>query len=222
MDDHITPEYSWKDSNATCAHAYLLPGIEKALNDWRSSNDISFEIRLRLFDAGCGNGYLAHALAEKGYEVAGCDFSKEGVTQARNLQPSAKFEEMSVYENMADVFGEGWDIVLSSEVVEHLYDPGKLICNVLPLLKPGGLFIVTTPYHGYLKNLVMALSGKMDQHFTVLWNGGHIKFWSFKTLSVRLNKNGFVVKNFYGAGRIPWLWKSMIIAARKPDSITTE
>ena len=196
MHDHITPEYGWKDNNATCAHAYLLSGIEKALEDWRSSNEISQETRLRLFDAGCGNGYLAHALAESGYNVAGCDFSKEGVTHARNLLPNSRFEVMSVYDNMADLFGKGWDVVLSSEVIEHLYEPGKFIRNVLSLLRPGGLFIVTTPYHGYLKNLALSLSGKMDQHFTALWDGGHIKFWSLKTLSSLLKKMVLTLKDF--------------------------
>lgn len=83
------------------------------------------------------------------------------------------------------------------------------------MLRPGGLFIITTPYHGYFKNLVMAVTGKMDNHFTVLWDGGHIKFWSYKTLSTLLQENGFRVDHFYGAGRFPWLWKSMVLAAVK-------
>mmetsp|Transcript_9248 Transcript_9248/g.4890 ORF Transcript_9248/g.4890 Transcript_9248/m.4890 type:complete len:103 (+) Transcript_9248:73-381(+) len=77
------------------------------LDDWRLSNEFSQEARLRLFDAGCGNGYLAHALAEKGYEVAGCDFSEQGIALANNLLPDSRFEVMSVYDNMADVFGGG-------------------------------------------------------------------------------------------------------------------
>jgi len=215
MSDNIIPEYGWKNNNATCAHAYLLPAIEKALEHWRFSNKISHKTCLHLFDAGCGNGYLAHAFAEKGYEVAGCDSSQEGIVHARKMLPNSRFEVMSVYDNMADVFGGEWDIVLSSEVIEHLYDPRKFIHNILPLLRPGGLFVITTPYHGYLKNLVMALSGKMDQHFTVLWDGGHIKFWSYKTLSFLLQENGFIVVKFYGVGRFLWLWKSMIITASK-------
>ncbi|MEA2115933.1 MAG: class I SAM-dependent methyltransferase [Thermodesulfobacteriota bacterium] len=113
MSDHVIPEYGWKDSNANCSHAYLLSAIEKALADWRTANAIADSARLRLFDAGCGNGYLAHALAGKGYEVAGCDFSHEGVAQARTLLPDARFEEMSVYDNMDEVFGGGRGILFS-------------------------------------------------------------------------------------------------------------
>jgi 2-polyprenyl-3-methyl-5-hydroxy-6-metoxy-1,4-benzoquinol methylase len=52
--------------------------------------------------------------------------------------------------------------------VEHLYAPRDLARNSFRLLKDGGMLILTTPYHGYMKNLVMAATGTMDQHWTVL------------------------------------------------------
>jgi hypothetical protein len=73
------------------------------------------------------------------------------------------------------------------------------------------MFVISTPYHGYLKNLAIALAGKFDSHATALWNGGHIKFWSRKTLTSLLEQNGFRVESFIGAGRLPYLWKSMIL-----------
>ena len=60
----------------------------------------------------------------------------------------------------------------------------------------GGEMIISTPYHGYLKNLALAITGKFDRHFTVLWDGGHIKFWSVKTLTKLLNEFGFEVVEF--------------------------
>jgi 2-polyprenyl-6-hydroxyphenyl methylase/3-demethylubiquinone-9 3-methyltransferase len=91
-----------------------------------------------------------------------------------------------------------------------------LVQNAFDLLKPGGLFVVTTPYHGYLKNLMLALSGKMDAHFTALWDGGHIKFFSVRTLASLLRDVGFVRLEWQGAGRLPLVWKSMIVTAVKP------
>jgi len=107
------------------------------------------------------------------------------------------------------------DAVISTEVIEHLYDPQAFLRNAYTLLKPEGIFIVTTPYHGYLKNLMLALTGDMDRHFTVLWDHGHIKFWSRKTLEQALRETGFTPIEFTGAGRIPYLWKSMVIKAKK-------
>jgi len=107
-------------------------------------------------------------------------------------------------------------VVLSLEVVEHVYDPRRYAATVFSLLEPGGTAIISTPYHGYCKNLAMALSGKMDAHFTALWDHRHIKFWSIKTLSALLCEAGFVDLRFQRVGRVPVLAKSMIAVARRP------
>jgi 2-polyprenyl-6-hydroxyphenyl methylase/3-demethylubiquinone-9 3-methyltransferase len=62
---------------------------------------------------------------------------------------------------------------------------------------------------------MLALTGKLDQHFTVLWDHGHIKFWSRKTLTQALEEAGFCEVKFAGAGRAPWFWKSMVMTATK-------
>ena len=62
----------------------------------------------------------------------------------------------------------------------------------------------------------LALTGKMDDHFTALWDHGHIKFWSKRTLSMLLEETGFVSVRFELTGRIRPLAKSMIAIARKP------
>lgn len=105
--------------------------------------------------------------------------------------------------------------MISTEVVEHLLLPRVFAKNCHGLLKPNGLFVVSTPYHGYLKNLLLAASGRMDAHYTALWDYGHIKFWSRRTLRRLLEETGFSVNRFLGTGRVPFFWKSMILVARK-------
>jgi 2-polyprenyl-3-methyl-5-hydroxy-6-metoxy-1,4-benzoquinol methylase len=109
------------------------------------------------------------------------------------------------------------DVIISTEVIEHLYDPRGFLETSFKLLKPGGRIVITTPYHGYLKNVMLAVTGKMDKHFTVTWDHGHIKFWSKKTLTFVLEEAGFQVEKFAGSGRLPYLWNSMAILARKPE-----
>ncbi|MEG1648866.1 MAG: methyltransferase domain-containing protein [Rikenellaceae bacterium] len=105
--------------------------------------------------------------------------------------------------------------VISTEVIEHLYYPRGLIDLAKLALKigGGGRLIISTPYHGYLKNLLVALFNRMDYHFSALWNGGHIKFWSFKTISVLLRERGFENIEFKGIGHMYLLWKQMIVKA---------
>ena len=78
------------------------------------------------------------------------------------------------------------------EVIEHLYSPRTFAAFVRSILEAngGGRFILTTPYHGYLKNLSIALAGKADRHYSALWEGGHIKFWSRRTLAILLREPG--------------------------------
>ena len=77
---------------------------------------------------------------------------------------------------------------------------------------------MTTPYHGYLKNLAISLAGAWDRHLDPIWDGGHIKQFSRKTITRLLIDSGFVLKKFGGVGRVPWLWKSMIVLALKSEN----
>jgi 2-polyprenyl-3-methyl-5-hydroxy-6-metoxy-1,4-benzoquinol methylase len=101
-------------------------------------------------------------------------------------------------------------------VIEHLYDPRTFIRRVQECLRPGGVLVLSTPYHGYLKNVFIALSAKFDAHVEPLWDGGHIKFWSRSTLTALLEEMGFRVAGFVGVGRIPYLWKSMVLVSYRP------
>jgi 2-polyprenyl-6-hydroxyphenyl methylase/3-demethylubiquinone-9 3-methyltransferase len=83
------------------------------------------------------------------------------------------------------------------------------------MVEPGGIAVASTPYHGYVKNVALAVTGKLDAHFTALWDHGHIKFWSFKTLGKLLKDAGFRGVEFHRVGRIPMLAKSMIAVATK-------
>jgi SAM-dependent methyltransferase len=110
--------------------------------------------------------------------------------------------------------GSRFDAVVSSDVIEHLYRPAALIEAAATLLKPGGYLIVGTPYHGYLKNLAISVLNKWDFHHGVSWDGGHIKFFSVRTLRDLVARHGFRDVTFHCYGRLPWLWKHMICVAR--------
>jgi 2-polyprenyl-3-methyl-5-hydroxy-6-metoxy-1,4-benzoquinol methylase len=109
-----------------------------------------------------------------------------------------------------------FDLVVSTEVIEHLYAPREYARGYFHALKPGGRFICTTPYHGYLKNLALALVNHWDAHANPLWDGGHIKLWSRKTLTALLTEKGFSNIQFRGAGRAPYLWMTMVMSGDRP------
>ena len=165
-------------------------------------------------DLGCGNGHIAGRLASAGYEVTGIDASHSGIRIAQQTYPEVNFVEALV--NRELVGFQSFDLVISSDVIEHMYCPSDLLEAAHALMKPGGHLLLGTPYHGYLKNLALAITGRMDSHFSALHDGGHIKFFSVKTLSRLLNSHSFEDLSFTYYGRAPWLWKNMICHARKP------
>jgi len=163
-------------------------------------------------DLGSGNGHITGRLAALGYHVTGVDASASGIQIAQRAYPGVEFVHALVDRDLN--LGQ-FDLVISSDVIEHLYRPSDLLEAAITQLKPGGQILLGTPYHGYLKNLVLAATGKMDAHLSVLHDGGHIKFFSVNTISKLMRARGFEDLSFTFYGRAPWLWKNMICHARK-------
>ena len=199
-------EYLYRNTNSGHHHAYLMPPLLELLSHAKSSS----QQQPRVLDLGCGNGSLSNSIAQQGYEVVGVEDSESGFKEARQSFPECRFIQASVYDLPYAEFENYFDIVISPEVIEHLLYPRELVRAAKKCLKPNGRLILTTPYHGYLKNLVLALAGKIDQHFNPLWDGGHVKFFSVATLTDLLESEGYTDIKFKFSGRLPLLWKSML------------
>lgn len=172
----------------------------------------------RICDLGCGNGYLASILGRMGHRVTGVDASPSGIEVARahHAAPNVDFACADLGAPAIEGLpGGAYDMVVSSDVIEHLYRPDVLVSTSRRLLKPGGMLVVGTPYHGWLKNVAISVLGRWDSHHSPNWIGGHIKFFSPATLFALVREQGFSVLAFEYHGRAPWLWKNMICIARK-------
>ncbi len=202
--------YEYREADAGGSHSYLFPCVTKLLGELPEGASV--------LDMGCGNGTFISRFQGRGWNLYGTDFSPSGIEIARANFPGIDFFLADSSASTGDILmriGQV-DAIISTEVIEHLYDPKGFLRNANSLVKPGGIVILSTPYHGYLKNILLAATGKLDQHFTVLWDHGHIKFWSRKTLSKVLVESGFTDIRFMGSGRLPYLWKSMVLRATKP------
>lgn len=198
---YTTPDLGW-------ASHYLQPVIDPLIGELPHSSLVA--------DMGCGNGSFLAQYRGRGWHLHGLETSSSGLAAARAAYPEIAFEQADLTGDLTSHPLAGrCDLLLSTEVIEHVFLPRPFARNCHAFLKPGGRLILSTPYHGYLKNVVLSVAGKMDDHFTALWDYGHIKFWSRKTLTRLLEEAGFDVLSFHGAGRLPYLWKSMAMVARK-------
>lgn len=206
--DNPTPvvsNYGWSGTAPPCSAACLIEPVIAELRRVGAK---------RVIDLGCGNGAMSHLLQRRGFEVLGCDADAAGIELACRTASGAKFVRVGLYDAPEAVGPSGFDAAVSTEVVEHLFEPRALPRFAARVLAPGGLLVISTPYHGWLKNVLLSALGKWDTHHSPMQDGGHIKFWSYRTLSRLLSENGFAVERFQGAGRIPLLWKSMVVSAR--------
>lgn len=209
MADVSIAGYRYSDALTNTSHRVLLPALREELGALAATR------QRRLFDLGCGNGSVAALLHHEGWEVCGVDPSSEGIAAANLTFPQLRLEQGSAYDDLAARFGR-FPVVISLEVVEHVYAPRHYARTLFDLVEPGGTAIVSTPFHGYFKNLALAVSGKMDDHFTALWDHGHIKFWSYRTLTTLLTEAGFERIRFRRVGRIAPLAHSMIAIVHRP------
>ncbi len=100
---------------------------------------------LRMLDLGCGSGWLSDLSAGHGAHILACDLAPSGVAAARRRYPDAADYVASDVYNLGLAAGS-CDLIVLSEVVEHLEDVVAGLEEAARLLKPGGRLIVTVPY----------------------------------------------------------------------------
>ena len=208
-DGHTIPQGAYTSAAPSWPNRYIWPVLLRILDEHPVADR-------RVFEIGSGNGATADLLAGRGYNVIGIDPAIEGVELARKSFPGATFHLGTGYDDLAGSYGT-FPIVISLEVIEHCYSPKAFLKTTRDLMQPGGLGIISTPFHGYWKNVALAVAGKWDGHLDPLWEGGHIKFFSEKTLAAALSQAGFTDISFRHAGRaLPILAKSMLAVFRRP------
>lgn len=203
-------QYYYQNDHLTHHYGYLLSSLLDEIFKISDREKVKKNQKIRILDLGCGNGSFTNLIAQQGYEIVGIEESEQGIEIARRSFPTCNFIQSSIYSLPYDVLENSFDVVLAVEVIEHLFYPRELLRAARRCVKPDGYLIITTPYHGYLKNLALAMTGKMDQHFTSLWDGGHIKFFSVPTMRTLLTAENFADIKFTFSGRLPYLWKSMV------------
>lgn len=120
-------------------------------------------------DVGCGTGHLLFFLSNEFniHRITGYDFVEPALDIAKKVVPDGKFSVYDVYSEPEEKF----DLVLCTEVLEHLLYPEKALQNLISMLLPGGVLFISVP------------NGRTDTY------DGHINFWSPESWNVFLENN---------------------------------
>ncbi len=107
----------------------------------------------RLLEVGFGPGTLLQAAARAGWSSEGVEVSHMAVEHLRSLGLRAFHGELAA----ACYPTSSFDIVVASELLEHVVDPKTLLQEIARLLRPGGLFWATTPHARGISARVLGL-----------------------------------------------------------------
>lgn len=173
---------------------------------------------LNILEIGCGEGNICFQMAQYGHKVLGIDISdttiKSAIKKWGNTQGlTFKVEDA---EQMKLSSEEKYDVIVCSEILEHLYEPARLVRNFNNLLKPDGIAIVTVPngfgpremlitkpvqnlkqgngiFSKMMRKTKSSLGYKGDTDQSSAETLDHIQFFSMKQLSELAENNGFSI-----------------------------
>jgi len=117
-----------------------------AIHEKRYRFALPYCVGKRVLDAACGVGYGTALLADAAREVVGVDVSEEAIAYARSryARPNVEFRVEDLL--APDLADRDFDVVCSFETLEHVRDAGSAVREAARVLRPGGVYVVSTPH----------------------------------------------------------------------------
>jgi 2-polyprenyl-3-methyl-5-hydroxy-6-metoxy-1,4-benzoquinol methylase len=166
---------------------------------------------LRVLDVGCGEGELTRALADAGHDPLGIDVCEEPLRRARALNPDLELLEVSP-QGPWPLADSTFDLVWAGETIEHVLDTIAWLSEVRRVLRSGGMLALTTPDHGPITRLGLALSPRaFDAHFDP--RGDHLRFYSRRSLRSLLSEFRFQEIAIAASGGLPGARRVLLASA---------
>ena len=141
-----------------------------------------------VLDLGCGDGFLSYRMAEQGYQVTSMDLSLNRLKRFKEQADRLNIKQIEGDISKVDLPSESFDLIVCSEVIEHLPDYKDVLVEVWRLLKKGGHFIVTVPNNQRLKIFTCPHCLKK------FYQDDHVNSFTIETLSEDLICAGFKVE----------------------------
>lgn len=134
-----------------------------------------------ILDVGCGQGWLLDIAMQHNWKCYGTEFSKiafrkcadKGIIMAEGVLNTNNYAK------------ESFDVIILSEVIEHINNPLEELNKIFSLLRKGGLLYITTPnFNGYLRY-------QLKDKYNIIGYPEHLGYFTRKTLNDVLKRSGF-------------------------------
>ena len=185
-----------------------------------------------VLDVGCGNGHLLYQLRARYTKLIGLEFSAHRLEQAKlNLAGCDFVPLLGSAEDMRMVESSSVDCVVSADTIEHIPDVYAAASELFRVLRIGGRLVINTPNIAFLKKRALLLLGRFPSTSQrneglgsdILFDGGHLHYFTYRSLSLLLTRAGFEIDTSIGFGKLgrihnlypPLMSGSVQLVARK-------
>jgi 2-polyprenyl-3-methyl-5-hydroxy-6-metoxy-1,4-benzoquinol methylase len=175
----------------------------------------------RMLDVGCGDGRLAREIKRvlPGVVIHGCDLSPSALSRAEGVD-----RQYTVDLNVDRLLeaDHSLDMVVASEVIEHLVEPARAVAECRRVLKPGGHVLITVPNVAFWRFRVQAVRGQVPE---VTADERHLHSFNAASLTRLLTSAGFDITvmtglrqryEWLGVLGFTWLCDTLLLIGRKP------
>lgn len=150
----------------------------------------------KLLDAGCGTGWFSKVASDHGALVTSMDLGENLLAEV-----AKKCDTTRVIGSILEIPFESnaFDVVVSSEVIEHTPDPYKALHEIYRVLKPGGIMVLSTPNRFWYWTLWIANTFKLRPY------QGFENWSGYFQLKKEVQKTGFLIEQRRGVHIIPFV-----------------
>lgn len=158
-------------------------------------------IYARILDVGCGSGELGSYLKTARNYIVGIDISTTSSEIAGKVLD--KVYTLDIERQPLPQL-KTFDLIILSDIIEHLFSPPQVIKKLLPYLSPTGKMLISTPNFLYWGNRINFLLGKFKYEQIGPFEEGHIRFFTYSSLRQLLEEAGLTIdtNNHLAAGAV--------------------
>jgi len=145
----------------------------------------------KALDVGCGRAALGAAISAKGYEVWGVENAPAATAVAKARVHRLLDADLMDLDRVKVLVGENrFDVLVFSDVLEHVYDPVAVLKSYAAFLRPGALVLISVPNSVVWIHRLEYLLGKFQYRDSGVLDRTHIRFFTFKSAQELLVRAG--------------------------------
>jgi 2-polyprenyl-3-methyl-5-hydroxy-6-metoxy-1,4-benzoquinol methylase len=135
----------------------------------------------RVLDVGCAGGHIAQALRNRGNTVVGIELDRQAAAKAGEFCERVIVADLDAFD--FDALGEDrFDVVLASDVLEHLKDPVRVLKRLGTLVADDGIVVLSLPNVAHASVRLALMQGSFPYADVGLLDRTHLRFFTRGTV----------------------------------------